>query len=223
MPRAQGEEMKISTIIFDIDGVLIDSNRIIIEAYQKTPEKLGLRIPSDSEIISVLGKPLEKIVTILWPNFNKELLIKEYRKLFLDKNLFIPPVDDAVETVKKVKKLGFKLGLLSGKIKFFVEKHLREAGFDLNLFDIFIPYEATKNHKPHPEPLLFACKKLNVKPGEVLYVGDSQLDYGCAKNAKTHYVGVLTGSLSEEELRKMGVENIIPSVSDLPKFLKVKK
>jgi pyrophosphatase PpaX len=215
--------MKISTIIFDIDGVLIDSNKIIIEAYRKTSKKLGLRIPSDSEIIGVLGKPLKEIVTILWPNFNKELLIKEYRKLFLDKNLFILPVDGAVGAVEKLKKSDLKLGLLSGKIKFFIEKHLREAGFDLNLFDIVLPYEATKNHKPHPEPLLFACKKLNVKPREVLYIGDSQLDYECAKNAKVHYVGVLTGCLSEEELREMGVENIIPSVSDLPKFLKIKK
>jgi len=211
----------IKAIVFDIDGVLIDSNKIIIDVYQKTPKKLGLRIPSDSEIIGVLGKPLEEIIAIFWPNSNKDLVIKEYRKLFLNENLFLPPIEGAVETVEKFKKLGFKLGLLSGKIKFFVEKHLREAGFDLNLFDVTIPYEATKNHKPHPEPLLFACKKLNVKPSQILYVGDSQNDYECAKNAKAHYVGVLTGSLSEEKLRKMGVENIIPSVSDLPKFLRL--
>jgi len=213
--------MKISTIILDVDGVLIDSNKIIIETYQKTSKKLGLRTPSDSEITKILGKSLEEIVTILWPNSDKDLLMKEYRKFFLD--LFIPPIDGAVETVKKLKELGFKLGLVSGKSKFFLEKHLREAGFDLNLFDIAIWDEATKNHKPHPEPLLFACKKLNVKPEEVLYVGDSQLDYECAKNAKVHYVSVLTGCLKEEELRKIGVENIISSVSDLPKFLKVDK
>jgi pyrophosphatase PpaX len=166
--------MKITTIVFDVDGVLIDSNRIIIEAYKKTARKLGLRIPSTQEISKLLGKPLEEITRILWPNTDADLYVKEYRKFFMDKNLKIPVIDGAVDTVRKMKSLGFKLGILSGKTNFFIEKHLKEAGFDLDWFDTITSFETTKKHKPDPEPLLYILERLKVKPEEALYVGDSR-------------------------------------------------
>lgn len=211
--------MKISTIIFDVDGVLIDSNEVVSNAYKKTAKMLGLRIPSDREISRLMGKPLEKIVRILWPKSNPNPIIKTYRRLFMDEKLVINPVDDAPKIVKKLKDSGFKLGIISGKMKFFIDKHLREAGFDLNLFDVIVSFETTEKHKPDPEPILFACKNLGVKPEEVLYVGDSLFDYECANSGKVNYVAALTGSLGERELKKIGVRNILNSVSDLPRFL----
>jgi pyrophosphatase PpaX len=213
--------MKISTVIFDVDGVLIDSNRIIIEAYKKTARKLGLRVPSTQEISELLGKPLEKIIKLLWPNADADLYTKEYREFFMDEKLKIPAIDGAVETVRRMKSLGFKLGLLSGKISFFIKKHLEETGFDLGWFDVIVSFEVTKKHKPDPEPLLYILDKLRVKPEEVLYVGDSKFDYECAKNAGVNYVAVLTGCLGEKELKGIGVKNIINSVVNLPEFLEL--
>ena len=211
----------IKAIIFDVDGVLIDSNKIIVEAYQKTAKKLGLGIPSDKEILDLFGKPLEEIVRILWPNTNQELYIKKYRELFMDENLVIPKIDGAIDAVRKIKNSGFKLGIISGKIMFFIKKHLEESGFDIKWFEAIGSFEVTKKHKPDPEPLFYVMDKLNVKPEETLYVGDAISDHGCAKNAKVEYVAVLTGCLNREELEKLGVKNIITSVDELPKFLRV--
>ncbi len=132
-----------------------------------------------------------------------------------------PPINGAVDTIKKLKELDFKLGIITGKIMFFAEKHLREAGFDIKWFDAISTVETTKKHKPDPEPLLYVMDKLNVKPEETLYVGDAISDYECAKNAKVEYIAVLTGCLNREELEKLGVKNIISSVAELPKFLKL--
>jgi HAD superfamily hydrolase (TIGR01549 family) len=214
--------MKIKAIIFDVDGVLIDSVKIIVESYQKTAKKLGLKIPTSKEILELLGGPLEEIVRILWPDTNQEIYLKEYRKIFTDGNLIIPKIDGAVEAVKKIKNSGFKIGIITGKGKFFLEKHLKEAGFDINWFEAISNADTTKNHKPDPEPILYVIDKLNVKPEETLYVGDAINDYECAKNAKVEYVSVLTGSLKREELKKLGVKNIVNSVSDLPEFLGLK-
>lgn len=209
-------------IIFDVDGVLINTDEIIVEAYQKTAKKLGLRVPPSQEVLDLLGKPLEEIVRILWPNADHELYIKEYRKLFMNENIVIPTIEGAVDTVRRLKKLGFKLGILTGKIIFFAKKHLKESGFDIKWFDVISTVETTKKHKPNPEPIFYVLNKLNVKPERALYVGDALLDYKCAKNAKVEYVAVLTGSLKREELEKLGVKNIINSVSDLPEFLGLK-
>ena len=86
---------------------------------------------------------------------------------------------------------------------------------------VIVSAEDTKNHKPHPEPILHACKLLKVKPENAIYVGDSIFDYRSAKDANVEFVAVLTGDVEEKEFRENGVKNIIDSVTELPKFLKL--
>jgi phosphoglycolate phosphatase-like HAD superfamily hydrolase len=134
-------------------------------------------------------------------------------------NKKILPFDGSVETLRRLKKSGLKLGIVSGKLRFFIEKHMREVGYDMNWFDVIVSCEDTKNHKPSPDPLLFACKKLKVKPEDVMFIGDARFDYEAAKSAKVNFVAVLTGVSTQEELEKLGVKNIINSVSELSKIL----
>ncbi len=213
----------IKAIIFDVDGVLIDSNKIIVEAYQKTAEKLGLRIPLSHEVVDLMGRPLVEVVRALWPKSNVELYIEEYRRLFMDENLIVPAIEGAVDAVREIRELGFRIGVLSGKIMFFIKKHLREAGFDMNWFEVIVSFETTKKHKPDREPLLYAIKQLNVKPKETIYVGDAISDYECAENAKVEYFAVLTGSLKREDLERLGVKNIISSVVELPDLVRINR
>ena len=210
----------IKAIVFDVDGVLIDSNKIIVEAYQKTAEKLGLRIPSLHEAVDLMGRPLVEIVRILWPKSNVELYIEEFRSLFMDENLLIPAIEGAVDAVKEIRESGVRIGVLSGKIMFFIRKHFKEAGFDINWFEVIVSFETTKKHKPDPEPLLYAINQLGVNPKETIYVGDAMSDYKCAKNAKVEYFAVLTGCLRREDLEKLGVKNIINSVAELPDLVR---
>jgi len=91
----------IKAIIFDVDGVLIDSNKIIVKAYQKSAKKLGMRVPSEKEILDLFGRPLEEILRILWPDTDLEVHKKEFRKMFMDKDMVIPRIDGAVDAVKK--------------------------------------------------------------------------------------------------------------------------
>lgn len=217
--KSAREIVLIKAIVFDVDGVLIDSNNIIVEAYQKTAEKLGLRIPSSREIVDLMGRPLAEIVRTLWAKSDAKLYTEEYRSLFMDETLVIPAIEDAVKAVSVMRESGLRFGVLSGKMRFFIKKHLREAGFDIKWFDTIVSFETTRKHKPHPEPLLYAVNQLGVKTEETVYVGDSISDYECAKNAQVTYFAVLTGSLKREDLEKLGVRNIINSVADLPEHL----
>ncbi|MFB0522340.1 MAG: HAD family hydrolase [Candidatus Bathyarchaeia archaeon] len=210
----------IKAVVFDIDGVLIDSNETIVEAYQETARKLRLRIPPRKEVTDLMGRPLIEIVKALWANADVELYTEEYRRLFLDGDLIIPEIKGAVDVLRQIRGSGFKIGAVSGKIMFFIEKHLKEAGFDIDWFGTIVSFETTRKHKPDPEPLIYAINKLDAKPEETVYVGDAISDYECAKNAKVTYVAVLTGSLTREDLEKLGVNNIINSVAELPNLLK---
>ena len=210
----------IKAIVFDVDGVLIDSNKIIVEAYQRTGEKLGLRIPSPREIVDLMGRPLVEIVKILWPKSDVELYIEEFRGLFMDEDLVMSAIEGAVDVVREISESGFRIGVLSGKIMFFIRKHLREAGFNINWFEVIVSFETTEKHKPDPEPLLFVINQLGVKPEETIYVGDAISDYECARDAKVEYFAVLTGSLGREDLERLGVKNIINSVVELPDLVR---
>lgn|GEM_PF-814613 len=210
----------IKAIVFDVDGVLIDSNKIIVEAYQKTAETLGLRIPSPHEVLGLMGRPLSEITKILWPKSDIELYMKEYRRLFMDENLVIPAVEGAVDAVREIRESGFRVGVLSGKIAFFIKKHLKEAGFNIDWFEVMVSFETTKKHKPDPEPLLFVINQLDVKPEETVYVGDAISDYECARDAKVEYFAVLTGALRREDLEELRVKNIINSVVELPDLVR---
>jgi pyrophosphatase PpaX len=211
--------MKIKAIIFDVDGVLIDSNRIIIDLFKETAKKMKLKVPSDSDIVKLMGQSLEDNIKFLWPNCDVELFAKKYREKF--GKIKIPTFEGTIETIEELKKSGFKLGIVSGKKRFYLEKNLKDAGFNLDLFDVIISAEDSKEHKPSPKPILIACNKIGVKPTEIVYVGDARFDYEAAKSAKANFVAVNHGLLSEKELKKMGVKNIINSVSDLPKFLRI--
>jgi len=210
----------IKAVVLDVDGVLIDSTDVIVKAYLETARKLRLRIPSRQEIIDLMGRPLEEITRTLWPNSDTELYMKEYRRRFMDESLVIPRINGALDAVREVRRSGFRIGLVTGKIKYFVEKHLKEAGFELNVFEVIASFETTQKHKPDPEPLRYVISKLHVKPEETVYVGDALSDYECAENAGVRFVAVLTGSLERAKMEELGIKNIVESVVDLPDFLK---
>lgn len=210
--------MKIKAIIFDVDGVLLNSDEIIIKLLQKVARGFKLKVPTDKEIKKISGTPLDESIEFFWPGFDVNLFARTFREQFINKVIF--PFDGSVETLRRLKKSGFKFGIVSGKLRFFIEKHLIEAGYDMKWFNVIVSCEDTKNHKPSPDPILLACKKLKVKPEEILYVGDARFDYEAAKSAKVNFVAVLTGVSTEKELKELRVKNIIKSISELPKFLK---
>ncbi len=215
--------MKIKAIILDIDGVLLDSTKQLIKFHKMVAKLLGLRIPEDREFSVLWGRPIEDFLKTLWPDAD----INEYRRVareIFDKEVIkFPPIKGAKITLDKLKELGLKLGIVTGRRKKYTIKHMKEAGFDLNMFDVVISSEDTKKHKPRPEPILHACKLLKIKPEEAVYVGDSLLDYQSAKRANVKFIAVLSGDFDEKEFRESGVENIISSVVDLPEFLRLMK
>ncbi len=87
------------------------------------------------------------------------------------------------ELLDFLKQKGFRLGLVTSKSNGLVRTELQEL--DLNqYFDAIVDESSTEKHKPNPDPLLMACRLLNVKPSKsILYIGDSKYDALAALNA----------------------------------------
>jgi len=111
----------------------------------------------------------------------------ELQKLFVlgrkyAQKLPLIPMPGSAGVVKALAKK-YKLAVVSSRNKHGVE-HYFECSGNKKYFKVAVQLGDYKKPKPHPEPLLLACRRLKIKPGEAIYIGDSKTDMQAAKAAK---------------------------------------
>jgi len=197
-------------VIFDVDGVLIDNTKVYIKAYRETGKILGLKVPPDSEIRKAFGLVWEDILARLYGIANENIK-KTYLGFCKNLDREIKIMDDAEYVLKRIK---LRKAIAASKSRLTLEKKL---GNLTRFFEVIVTREDTEKHKPDPEPILLACKKLGIKPEEAVYVGDALLDFQAAKNAGTGFIGFISGSASKEDFESLNVK----SINSLKELLKV--
>lgn len=213
--------MKYKNILFDLDGTLLNTNKLIIESFKYTLKKhLDINI-DDSDILKYFGEPL--MVTL--ERFSKEKA-KEMFSTYIAYNESIH--DDMVEVfgdveslLKEILKMGCKTAVVTSKRKALAERGLRL--FDLlKYFDDVIALEDTEKHKPDPEPILEALSRLNAHKDEALMVGDSEFDIKCAKNAGVDSVFVSWSQACDYQDKSIKPDYIIKDLSEIIYIIKAK-
>ena len=174
---------KITTILFDFDGTLMDTNTIIIESWKHTFKVMNVEGLSFKEITKTLGEPLTFTMGKLFPEADIPKAVDIYRDFHRD--TFVRDVelfDGMRELVVSLKEKGYKLGVVTSRKSWSTTKGLEKFGLD-KYFDVVITADATEKHKPDPEPVYIALEKLGSKPDESIIIGDTSFDILCAKNA----------------------------------------
>ncbi len=180
----------IKTILFDIDGVLIDS----VEANQKFLNDVLVKagyggMPDATDKGEYHRKWFYKTMMDIIKEVTKSSSEKELQRVWDIGNTREVPYplhllrmpDDVPATIQKLAKK-YTLGLVTSRIKNAIYEFSKLAALQ-KYFSLDVAYEDTTNHKPHPEPLLFAAKQLGMKPQECVYVGDLETDVQAAKAA----------------------------------------
>ncbi len=176
------ENRKITTVLFDFDGTLIDTNEVIIQSFQHTFRKvLGEEKPLE-EIIRNFGEPLavtmEKMLDI--PPEEAMAIYREYHYERFDDLIDIFP--GMLELIKVLKDRGFKLAIVTSRLRHTTLKGLEKYGLE-DYFDYVLTADDTDKHKPDPAPINLTLEKLGSKPSEAIMIGDSMFDILCAHNA----------------------------------------
>jgi len=173
------------TILFDLDGTLIQTPKIILESFKLTFEKYLPEVKLEpSELSNFLGQTLWKTFEH-YTNDNQlvDEMIAYYRKMSNDMiEMGLEAFPNAKETIRYLKKHGCKIGIVTSKMREVASYHLKLT----NLFediDGIIGYEDAENHKPHPEPILKALELFNAKKHDTIYIGDHENDIKAAKKA----------------------------------------
>lgn len=205
----------IKGILFDIDGVLLDSKAANVLFYQDLIEKAGYERPAADEVFRHFHLTIVDTIRVLVPKATDEE-VKRIRKIALDERIY---KNDLVEIPKDARKIlrqlskKYKIGIVTGRAKMGVDIFF-EIFKERDLFSEVIHYEMYFKPKPDPEPILMAAEKLGLKPSEILYVGDSLTDLAAANAAGTHFV-----DYSTNKIPVVGSPNHIESLSELPKLL----
>ena len=184
-------------ILFDLDGTLIDSNLLIITTFKYVFETAFKDIKmKDEDFLPFIGLTLYQSFS----NYTEDKAEIDYLvSLYRRKNLeihddYIKPFDGAIDLLKSLKDKGYRIGVVSSKMHFLVERGLNLCGL-LPFVEHIIGSDDVINHKPHPEPILKALDYFDTK--EAYYVGDHPNDILAGKQAGIKTIGVLYSLLKE--------------------------
>ena len=181
-------------VLFDLDGTVVDSGAIILASMRHAAkEVLGLE-PSEEDLLATVGGPgLEAQMRALAPDRVDEL-VTVYRAHNEPLHQGLASCEGIDAVLVRLKDEGRRLGIVTAKRRATVE--LAFANVPLgHLFDVVVGGDETDRHKPDPEPLLCAAKRLRVSPRLCAYVGDSPFDVRAAKDAGMYAVAATWGRI----------------------------
>lgn len=177
----------IKAILFDLDGTLLDSPKIIMEGYKEAIRKhvSGYNL-TESETTAVLGMTLS--IAFDRHKENDEHLnemidtFREVTNRLTKQGLMF--YDNAEEVINYLKAKGYLVGIVTSKNRKIVLENLESVGFDVNIFDCLVTSNDTVLHKPNPDPIIYALEQLNVNSDEAIYIGDHENDIKAGFRAK---------------------------------------
>lgn len=203
-------------MLFDLDGTLIDSTRLILDSYHHTMRVHRGQTFPDSEFLAGLGTPLR----VQFRRFTEDpdelqQMIATYRQWNLDHHdAMVRGFPGAVATVMDLKARGARLAVVSSKNRHGVEHGLALCGFD-GLFDTIVTSDDLEASKPDPAPVLAALTKLDTSPDAAIFVGDSPHDIAAGREAGTTTAACLWGPFERDALAAERPDFYLTSFQDL--------
>jgi len=207
--------MKFKTVIFDLDGTLIDSYVAIQESLNHVLEYFGQLKVDLATTKKMVGRGLENLMIQAVGEDRKEQAILLFRKSYDEtvmRGTFLLP--EVAETISDLYEKGIKMAVASNKPSIYSRTILEN--FELNpYFEACYGPDIVKHPKPHPAMVEGLMKELSADRKETLYVGDMVIDVETARNAGVPVALIATGGNSSEELRSLNPDYFLESFGKL--------
>ena len=190
--------IRFPVVLFDLDGTVVDSGGIILASMRHATREVLGRDFGDAELMQAVGGPgLEAQMAVFAPEQVDELV-----RVYRDHN---EPLHEELEACAGMEDVllrlhgeGRRLGVVTAKRRATVELAFARVPL-AHLFETVVGGDETEKHKPDPEPLLLAARRMNADPAETAYVGDSPFDIRAAKAAGMYAIAVTWGRIHDRE------------------------
>lgn len=205
-------------IFFDFDGVILNSFFYELNGWEKTAKVLGLNF-SKENLVALWGLPWTAMLDKIWPGVKPEKFLSVYNKLGFSEQL-IPAFPKVNSVLARMKRNNYQLALITNRDRISLEKRLARAGISQDKFKLIQSVDDNDFLKPDPRVFDKALSALKLNGGEVIYLGDTLIDFYATRKTDITFVAVLGGSTPKERFIDIGVKHVIEDIKHLPKIIR---
>jgi phosphoglycolate phosphatase-like HAD superfamily hydrolase/predicted amidophosphoribosyltransferase len=201
-------------IIFDLDGTLLDTKEVIARSLRDTISSFGVNVSLEEMRSRVHLSPY--VVVSEYIQINRSDFREIYWRLYMRNIGFLSDFDGVNELIDELRRREYKIGVATSLPENHARRGLQVAGIE-EMVDCLVAYHDTEKHKPHPEPVIAAARRLRLNPQETLYIGNHPVDIKAGKGAGA-YTGAAIWGVSQEEIGKIlaeGPNYVFKSTSDI--------
>ena len=207
-------EKKITTLLFDLDGTLINTNELIIASFLHTLNHYYPNQYTREDVFEFIGPSLLETFSGL-DHERAEEMIEHYREHnHFHHDLLVQEYEGVYETILALKERNYKVGIVTTKMRKAVERGLIKGRLD-QFFDVVVTFDDVKKTKPDPEPIELALKLIGSSAAETIMVGDNSHDILAGKNAGTKTAGVAWTLKGRDYLEQYGPDYMLDNMRDL--------
>lgn len=209
-------------MLFDLDGTILDTTDLIVKSFVHAFNEGLQRTVTHGELVRHFGRPLAVQFQLMCPELPEseiERLVTIYRQHNEEQHdQWVRVVPGADRGLRALHAHGFPLGIVTSKREDLTLHGLELFGLR-DLFQVIVHAESTTRHKPHPEPVELALKRLGAKPEETAYVGDSPYDMMAGRSSGVHTLGLVHNTFAIDVLKEAGAQAVVFDWTDVVKTL----
>jgi pyrophosphatase PpaX len=213
---------KKKTVLFDVDGTLMDSHGMVTLCFMHLFEKYGDPKDFTPELQrEVFGPPLHVEMKKLFPQQDPDRMVEEYRVFQKTHDwkgvvTLFPGVEEVLETLHRE---GYPMGIVSSRLSASCREWMELLGI-INYFEVILGREMFDKAKPEPDGIIDACRLLGTEPENSIYIGDNASDVIAAKRAGAAGVGFISDEDKRQEVIDAQPDLIITEMRDLLDFVR---
>lgn len=215
---------RVTALLWDIDGTLIDTTELVINGLDHVYRKfIGKTLPYD-EIRALVGIPLVKQLQVFGDfatiGSTQEEMEREFIRFWeerKDQERVLPAV---TSTLIRGFQAGVKTGLVTSKNLSEIANTLPRLGI-ADYVDCIVSSDDVRNPKPDPEGILLALRRMEVKPDDAIFIGDSVYDMRAGRDAGVRRCAVTWGAATIKDLMAEAPDIICNNQIDLARLLDI--
>ena len=214
--------MRYTTVIFDLDGTLLNTLDDLTSAVNYALSVFGLPTRNREEVRAFIGNGQKKLLERASANkVPTDELLPLFREYYIEHSADqTKPYDGVITLLTALQLQGVQTAVVSNKPHYATQPLVEEYFGDLILLAQGEDEANGVMRKPNPTALLTVMKKLDAKKEETVYIGDSEVDIVTAKNAEVDCISVAWGFKDEDFLRQNGAVKLAKTMEELYRFLK---
>ncbi|MEE2779897.1 MAG: HAD-IA family hydrolase [Myxococcota bacterium] len=200
-------------VVFDLDGTVVDSTRVLLGAHDVAWASVGLQRPDDGTILELIGLPLLDTMRILGPEQDAEALAEVYSRAYVE---IAPRYERLFDGIAELLERPFRAAVATGKSQRGADRVVQQFGLG-DRFEIVLGGNSVPRPKPNPDLLEAIMEATGT--GNLVMVGDTTYDLEMAHTAGVAAIGVSWGHHPADRLREWAP--VVDTVEELGRLLGV--